>query len=113
MPTWQWYINFGYGDYQHSGNTSGNDCFVNNNPDLPYEFQLRENSFAIGKGVNIHNEIYDYFNNKYLDRLDYNNNVWHDPPSLGAFGMSYQNAPPSQPTSLKIMPAELDSNQNK
>lgn len=96
-----------YGSPQHDNNITGDPAFVNINPLLPEHFQLTEQSPAAGSGTQLSDKVYDWFNGRYLDRLDYNDRVWTNPPALGAFGMTVESGPPVTPALNPPTPPEL------
>lgn len=91
----------------HSNNITGDPLFITAYPEFPQDLRIGEGSPAIGSGAIITDEIFDFFDNKYLDRLDYNDNAWPNPPTMGAFGVAAEYAPPSSPIQLKILPGEV------
>jgi len=105
-PDWDLLANH-YGCPQHDNDLTGDPQFITSNPSLPSHFQLTEGSPAAAIGTALNNEIYDHFNERYIDGLDYNNRAWSDPPALGAFGTASEAAPPIPPTLNAPFPAEL------
>ena len=108
LPDWDYIENSLYGAPSHDNDFAGNPMFVGGlNPALPEHFQLTEGSPAAAAGIESSFQVYDYFNDRYLQDLDYNNHVWSSPRSLGAFGMTVSGAPLSGPDVHKLKPADL------
>jgi hypothetical protein len=106
-PDWDLLADF-YGEPQHDNNFTGIPMFAGGaNLTEPEHFQLTEGSPAAAAGIDSGIQILDYFNNRYVQDLDYNNHVWSSPRSLGAFGMTVSGAPLSGPDVHKLLPADL------
>ncbi len=110
LPGWDYIASNLYGAPAYDNDFANNPMFAGGmNPEVPEHFQLIEGSPAATAGLESGFQIYDYFNGRYLQDLDYNNRVWSSPRSLGAFGMTVSGAPLSGPNVYDLLPPELQS----